>query len=148
VENIYEYFDIDKKSSKEQIKKAYRKKAKKVHPDLNKGSDVEFKKANYFYQILLTDSSRMEYDEIGEIKDRQRKETLLSFVFEHVNGVIMAAEQLGKLEEMNIIKKTIVVIDNEIKGCHESISGNNKRIDSMEKLSKRIKTNRRMKPAC
>lgn len=62
---LYEELEISPLSNKEQIKKAYRKKIKKVHPD--KGGDPEeFKRVVTAYLILSDNESRYKYDSSGE----------------------------------------------------------------------------------
>lgn len=62
---LYEELEISPLSNKEQIKKAYKKKVKKVHPD--KGGDPEeFKRVVEAYLILSDNESRYKYDSQGE----------------------------------------------------------------------------------
>ncbi|MEG0873261.1 MAG: DnaJ C-terminal domain-containing protein [Clostridia bacterium] len=62
--NYYEILDVNRKSSKEQIKLAYRKLAKKYHPDTNKGgeADTMFKDINEAYDTLTNIEKRKKYD--------------------------------------------------------------------------------------
>ena len=55
--DYYDILGVDKKSSQDEIKKAYRKKALEWHPDKHKGADKaqaekRFKEINEAYQIL------------------------------------------------------------------------------------------------
>lgn len=59
--NYYDILGVDKSSSKDDIKKAYRKLAMKNHPD--KGGDPEkFKQISEAYEVLTNDEKRAEYD--------------------------------------------------------------------------------------
>ncbi len=63
--DYYEILEITKTSSKEEIKKAYRKKAMKYHPDRtkwDKESEKKFKQVNEAYSCLCDDSKRKQYD--------------------------------------------------------------------------------------
>lgn len=63
--DYYEILGVNKKTSKEDIKSAYRKLAKKYHPDANVGNkDVEsiFKDINLAYNTLLNDEEKKKYD--------------------------------------------------------------------------------------
>ncbi len=62
--NYYEILNVNRKSSREEIKLSYRKLAKKYHPDMNKSAESEamFKDINEAYDILTTDEKRKKYD--------------------------------------------------------------------------------------
>ncbi|MBN1625874.1 MAG: molecular chaperone DnaJ [Deltaproteobacteria bacterium] len=67
--DYYEILGIKKDASKEDIKKAYRKLARKWHPDINPGNkDAEqrFKEISSAYDCLGNDEKRRLYDEFGE----------------------------------------------------------------------------------
>lgn len=70
-EDLYELLDVDKKASANDIKKAYRKKAKEFHPDKN-GDDEMFKKVAYAYEILSNDEKRSLYDQYGHDMGRTK----------------------------------------------------------------------------
>ncbi len=65
--DYYEILGIGKDASKEEIRKAYRKLARKYHPDVNKAQDAEdnFKEAKEAYEILGNDQKRAQYDQFG-----------------------------------------------------------------------------------
>lgn len=62
--NYYEILSVNRKSSVQDIKLAYRKLAKKYHPDTNKTSEAEaiFKDINEAYATLIDDEKRKKYD--------------------------------------------------------------------------------------
>lgn len=63
--DYYEALGVDKKASKEEIKKAFHKLAHKYHPDKG-GTDTEkFKEVSEAYSILSDDKKRAEYDSYG-----------------------------------------------------------------------------------
>ena len=64
MKNYYEILEVDKNASKEVIEKAYRKLAKKYHPDLRSStySQERMMKINEAYEILSNDFKRKEYD--------------------------------------------------------------------------------------
>jgi DnaJ-class molecular chaperone len=61
-ENYYNILGIDKNSSEDEIKKAFRKLALKTHPDKNNGDDIMFKQINEAYEVLSNPSKKQEYD--------------------------------------------------------------------------------------
>ncbi len=66
--DYYEILGIDRNASKEEIKSAFRKKARQYHPDVNKAPDAEekFKELGRAYETLMDDNKRATYDRYGE----------------------------------------------------------------------------------
>lgn len=63
--DYYDILGVEKKASKDEIKKAFHKLAHKYHPDKNGGDEVKFKEINEAYQTLSDDSKRAQYDQFG-----------------------------------------------------------------------------------
>ena len=65
--DYYDVLGIEKNADANQIKRAYRKLAKKYHPDMNKADDAEakFKEVQEAYEILSDESKRATYDQFG-----------------------------------------------------------------------------------
>ena len=67
--NFYEILEVEKNVTKEELKRSYKKLAKKYHPDLNPGDEVaeaRFKEISYAYEVLSDDEKRQIYDVYGE----------------------------------------------------------------------------------
>lgn len=65
--DYYAILGIDRKASKDDIKKAFRKLAHKYHPDKSGGDEAKFKEASEAYSILSDDKKRAEYDAYGRV---------------------------------------------------------------------------------
>ena len=67
-QDYYKTLDVPRDATKEQIGKAYKKLARKLHPDVNKEKDAEdkFKQLNEANEVLSDPEKRAKYDELGE----------------------------------------------------------------------------------
>src|SRR5437764_13471078 len=65
--DYYEILGVARTASDEEIKKAFRKLARKYHPDVAKGKGTEdkFKEINEAYEVLGDTAKRKKYDELG-----------------------------------------------------------------------------------
>ena len=66
--DYYEVLGVDKSVNDDDLKKAYRKAAKKYHPDLNPGdktAEQKFKEVNEAYEVLSDKEKRARYDQFG-----------------------------------------------------------------------------------
>ncbi|MFT4303640.1 MAG: molecular chaperone DnaJ [Candidatus Woesearchaeota archaeon] len=65
-EDYYDILGVSKNSTREEIKKAYKKLAKQYHPDNKQSGDAEkFKKINEAAAVLGDDKKRQHYDQFG-----------------------------------------------------------------------------------
>jgi len=74
-EDYYEILGVGRNASPAEVKKAYRGKAKKYHPDKNQGdknAEEMFKKVSEAYAVLSDKEKRAQYDKFGHSAFRQR----------------------------------------------------------------------------
>ena len=66
--DFYEILGVSRDADKEDIKQAYRRLARKYHPDVNKeeGAEERFKEINRAYEVLSEPETRAQYDRFGE----------------------------------------------------------------------------------
>jgi curved DNA-binding protein len=67
-QDYYKTLGVERDASQQEIQKAYRKMARKYHPDVSKEKNAEdkFKKASEAYEILKNPESRKKYDALGQ----------------------------------------------------------------------------------
>lgn len=63
--DYYNILGVDKNSSQEEIKKAFRQKAHQYHPDKAGGDEAKFKEVNEAYQVLGNAQKKAQYDQYG-----------------------------------------------------------------------------------
>jgi molecular chaperone DnaJ len=67
--NYYDILDVKKGASDKEIKQAYRRLARKYHPDVNPGdksAEARFKEINAAYEVLSDGEKRQKYDKYGD----------------------------------------------------------------------------------
>ncbi len=67
--DYYKVLELDKSASQADIKKAYRKLARKYHPDLNpndKNAQLKFQQINEAHEVLIDPEKRKKYDQYGK----------------------------------------------------------------------------------
>lgn len=69
--DYYKTLGVEKNASADEIKKAFRKRAHKFHPDKKGGDEAKFKEVNEAFQVLGDETKRSQYDQFGSNFDQQ-----------------------------------------------------------------------------
>ena len=111
--DFYTILDLEKDASADDIKKAFRKKAKENHPDREGGSDEMMATINQAYGILSDPEKRSRYDTTGSFGDmpnlEQQAESLIMTMFSRcmasrISGSIVWQVKQGIAAEHEALK--------------------------------------------
>jgi curved DNA-binding protein CbpA len=103
--NPYEVLGVDQAASPEVVRRAYRKRAKKAHPD-GGGTAKAFDELRRS-MIVLSDPARKEkYDRTGEVDSESVDNTLGQAISRIVDVVIRAATKMANVGQVDLIKET------------------------------------------
>jgi len=104
----YKILEVKRKASKSDIKDAYRKKAKKLHPDKGGNAD-DFKELSEAYRILSNDKLRLTYDTTGGISATENEKLIraTSICVQTLDAFLMElGEDILKQNIFELLKKT------------------------------------------
>lgn len=111
--DLYKILDIDKKANKKSIKSAYRKAAKKNHPD-HGGKVEKFALVKKAHDILMDDDRRAKYDSTGDESEKSPDNSLgnvINCIAYHFNVVLQKCAESGEspleTDMVNKIKSSI-----------------------------------------
>lgn len=133
----YEILGVNENASQDEIKKAYKKKAKKYHPDSgNEEADEEkFKKINEAYQILSDEEKRKKYDRFGKagVNEEARREARQDFgnfedLFSSIFGGGFGSQRRSKRNKekkgQDLRAKVSITLKEAFEGVEKSIKVN------------------------
>lgn len=75
IKDYYQILGVDRNASEKEIKSAYRKLARKYHPDVNPGNksaEEKFKEVSEAYEVLSDKEKRAKYDQFGQYWEQAR----------------------------------------------------------------------------
>jgi DnaJ-class molecular chaperone with C-terminal Zn finger domain len=126
----YEQLGVSEDASQDEIKKAYRKKAKKYHPDSggDTADEEKFKKINKAYDVLSDEDKREKYDRFGKQgvegrADRGQRRAASTFqdLFDQIFGGFGGG---GSGESLDLRVETSVSLEEAYHGVEKSFSVN------------------------
>jgi len=121
----YKLLGVNEDASQDEIKKAYRKKAKKYHPDSNseEADEEKFKKINKAYDVLSNEEKRRKYDRFGEQgveghagRGQRRAASSFQDLFEHLFG----GSRGGRRESLDLKVHTKITLEDAYKGVEKT----------------------------
>lgn len=137
--NPYEILGVKPDATQEQIKKAYRTKAQKAHPDKHGGNTEEFQAIQKAYEILRDPERRAMFDRTGSTEEGQ--ETLVQMAIKELIPMFFSVVQnanskkediVGKVKKQILEHQTRIVYEGEMVG---------KSIERLNEIKRRLKFN-------
>lgn len=127
--SLYDILGVPENADDEAIRKAYRRKAQKVHPDKEDGDTEEFQRLVKAYETLMDSTRRKIYDETGEVvgsteNNNAALREMLAILFMLVDGIC-------DLEHENLIEEAKKVVQ------HGMNKGRNKKEEQLERIESR-----------
>jgi hypothetical protein len=106
----YKVLKVDKTATKAEIKKAYRKKAQKTHPDKG-GTDEAFAEVNWAHTLLIDDDRRAHYDNTGSDKGNQSERE--QAIYQNIYAIfqMIFAEERDKIVHVDIVTRIKIILE-------------------------------------
>ena len=149
--NLYAELEIGKGATPVEIKQAYRRKVKRVHPDMNGGSNQTFNAVQLAYDVLSDAERREKYDRTGEIDESSVDKTeadAMNLCIAIVEGILASAAQSRvPPQQIDVIAEAVKMIDGRVAQLHREEEVIQRQIAERKALvgafrAKRGKTNR------
>jgi curved DNA-binding protein CbpA len=139
VKDLYGILGVDPHASTTEIQKAFRSKARKLHPDVG-GDEDAFKELEEAHRILSDIEERMFYDRVGEIRPPQvdtAHAEMMAMLAEMVSGVIKEMRNPATEDFIGHIRKMIDAGTKNISAL--SVAAGEHRI-KLESVKRRIRS--------
>lgn len=111
---LYEVLGVAETATAEEIRAAYRRKAKTLHPDVNNDDAVEFNRAKLAHDVLIDPERRRIYDETGDSRDvpkhANKERVLVMALLQQIMDGIVSAD--GPDDELDITDVPVKVLEN------------------------------------
>lgn len=124
---LYDILGVNSSANEEEIKQAFKEKAKHAHPDIG-GDEEEFKAINEAYTILMDENKRIAYDITGEVLTPQEEQTYIILI-EYLRTIITNAVQS---------RVSIISIQNIINGINLALDSLNKELNTIKKYKQDV----------
>lgn len=134
--SLYDDLNVPADADAATIKKAYRKKASKAHPDKEGGSNAEFQKIHHAYKVLSDHSKRTRYDQTGQ--DDARADEKKRMVEGAVGLFLRIVDDAENMESVNIMEAMRITLRTLIKDDRQRIVQGNRIIVRLESVKRRI----------
>lgn len=130
--DYYQTLGVSKNASTEEIKKAYKKLAKKYHPDKNQGdkdSEEKFKAVSEAYEVLSDENKRIRYDKYGDPNanpnfgrtERRGDHIVINFADMGGFNIRSPFQEFEEQRKRTAVTQVSLTIKEAFEGCKKSI---------------------------
>jgi len=133
--NLYDELGVYSNATGSEIKKAYKRKAQKNHPDKETGSVGKFKQIAHAYAVLSNDQRRKKYDECGDESEVPNEQAELITMLSQLFITFIDSGKKG-----NIVDLVIADIHYKLKVAYNKIATLEKIADNLETKLGRVVT--------
>ena len=132
--NHYETLGVNPSATPEDIKKAFKAKAKKVHPDAG-GNTQEFQKIQRAYQVLEDPTKKAQYDQFGEAGEQSIERQAEA----NLTQMFVQALESGNIARLDIVEEVRNSIFQGLKKFEEKSKRAHEKADKFRDAIKRLK---------
>ena len=132
--SLYDVLGIKKTASAAEVKKAYRKKAQKHHPDKPEGDEEAFQQLVIAYNTLSDEARRKHYDETGSTEQPQHQ----PLINELANLLFHVVNQVQDLVHTDLIAFANHLVNQASDELRKKIASNNQQVTRLEIAAKRV----------
>lgn len=148
--SLYEALGIDRSAPPEAIRRAYRKAAKRAHPDAPTGSPEKFAAVSVALAVLSDPDRRKHYDQTGKVDEPQVNNTeamAMNLVMGQLDGIVGRCAQLGwKASSVDMRGDAIKGLKMSLGQLAEQKHQFSERAKAFRKLSERWTSTKKDKP--
>lgn len=138
--DLYELLGVAKDATKREIKEAYRRLARKLHPDREGGDKEKFQEIQHAYMVLYDEKARANYDRTGEAGEKA-KPTATQMAYENLAGLFTAivTENVTNIHKIDIFKFMREKVVEAREGPEKLKRKNERNIKQYQRAEKKLK---------
>ena len=124
IKDYYSILGVERKATKDEIKKAYRRLAKEWHPDINQDPKAKevFRDINEAYHVLSDEQKRAEYDAILNSGDENRYKDFMEYINDFVESIIQGMRGKPKPKKGGDVRlKLELSLEEGAFGCEKEV---------------------------
>lgn len=132
--SLYEILGVSPDADSGDIKKAYRIKAQRLHPDKETGDEAAFKELLEAYDVLMDATRRKYYDENGEVPQQQQQ----SFIQEAIVVLLHIIDHIDSVKTTNVLAAAKNIVSGAIRKARDTRMGIEEQIEERKEAATRL----------